>query len=139
MDYRDTAKNRRWWNSIDTQRMTALVTIETMPSMDDLVEETRTVRIKMEVCPTCDGRGKYVNPSIDSHGISPEEFAEDPDFAEQYWGYRSGMYDITCGECRGHKVVPICLDDEVNQYLEESAKAHAEMHAEYEAERRAGA
>ena len=57
---------------------------------------------KVIVCPRCDGRGSYVNPSIDAHGISPEEFHEDPDFAEDYF---RGSYDITCVECNGTNVV----------------------------------
>jgi len=140
MDHREYASDNRWWDSIDTQRLTARVTFDRYDEeIDDSVEETRTVRVRMEVCSTCDGRGQYVNPSIDSHGISREEFDEDPEFAEQYWGYRSGMYDVTCGECRGQKVVPVCLDDEVNDCLEAAAQARADMRAEYEAERRAGA
>ena len=140
MDHREYASDNRWWDSIDTQRLTARVTFDKYDEeIDDSVEETRTVRVRMEVCSTCDGRGQYVNPSIDSHGISREEFDEDPEFAEQYWGYRSGMYDVTCGECRGQKVVPVCLDDEVVKCLESAAQARAEMRADYEAERRAGA
>jgi hypothetical protein len=57
------------------------------------------------VCPTCEGEGKHVNPSIDSHGISREEFDEDPDFEEAYF---SGAYDVTCVECKGQRVVPGC-------------------------------
>lgn len=54
------------------------------------------------VCPICEGKGHYVNPSIDSQGISTEEFAEDPDFAESYV---RGDYDMTCKCCNGHNVV----------------------------------
>lgn len=54
------------------------------------------------VCPRCAGVGRHVNPAIDSHGISPEEFEEDPDFAE---GYFSGRYDVPCEECAGERVV----------------------------------
>jgi RecJ-like exonuclease len=53
---------------------------------------------KWEICPSCDGNGKHVNPAVDGHGISPEEFAEDPDFAEAYFG---GVYDVRCDECGG--------------------------------------
>ena len=38
------------------------------------------VPIKKEVCPVCEGHGIHVNPAIDSHGISSEEFWDDPDF-----------------------------------------------------------
>jgi hypothetical protein len=57
-----------------------------------------------EVCYRCDGTGKHVNPSVDGHGISREEFAEDPDFEEAYF---RGDYDVTCSECGGNRVVPV--------------------------------
>lgn len=60
------------------------------------------------VCPTCEGRGSHVNPSIDSQGLSAEDFDEDPDFREDYF---SGAYDVPCAECRGNRVVPQCADD----------------------------
>jgi hypothetical protein len=43
-----------------------------------------------------------VNPAIDCHGISAEEFAEDPDFAESY---AAGEYDQTCNKCQGRTTV----------------------------------
>ena len=60
-----------------------------------------------EVCSRCRGTGKHVNPAVDGHGISPEEFAEDPDFEEAYF---SGVYDVTCEECGGERVV-LEMDD----------------------------
>lgn len=51
------------------------------------------------ICPTCEGRGSYVNPSIDSNGLTREDFDEDPFFEEDYL---SGIYDVVCKECRGH-------------------------------------
>ena len=53
---------------------------------------------KWMICPVCEGEGSHVNPSIDAHGISPEEFHQDPDFAEAYF---SGAYDVSCKNCRG--------------------------------------
>lgn len=50
------------------------------------------------ICPTCEGEGKTVNPNIDAHGLTGEDFAEDPDFAEDYF---SGVYDIQCRCCDG--------------------------------------
>ena len=55
-----------------------------------------------EVCYRCGGTGIHVNPSIDGHGLTAEDFAEDPDFAE---AYMRGVYDVTCEECGGDKVV----------------------------------
>lgn len=50
------------------------------------------------ICPVCSGNGAHVNPNIDAHGISREEFDEDPDFREDYM---SGVYNITCATCSG--------------------------------------
>lgn len=61
------------------------------------------VPIKNEVCPTCEGRGKHVNPSIDAHGISRNEFDRDPQFEEDY---RQGVYDVKCYQCKGLRVIP---------------------------------
>jgi hypothetical protein len=77
----------------------------------ELVEDLPDrVRIKFEVCSTCNGQGKHVNPSIDSHGLSSEDFDEDPDFREEYF---SGRYDVPCYECKGERVVPT-IDKEHN-------------------------
>jgi len=59
---------------------------------------------KYEACSKCGGKGSTVNPAVDGHGISPEEFAEDPDFEE---AYHAGVYDIPCPECHGKRVVPV--------------------------------
>jgi hypothetical protein len=62
------------------------------------------------VCPRCRGNGKIVNPNVDGHGITQEEFDEDPDFKDNYF---SGVYDITCPQCKGRNVVDE-LDQENN-------------------------
>jgi hypothetical protein len=71
-------------------------------------ELTLTFPAKPVVCPTCDGRGKHVNPSIDAGGLSRDDFDDDPDFFEQY---RSGMFDVPCFECKGKNVV-LEIDEE---------------------------
>lgn len=58
--------------------------------------------VKKEVCYRCRGKGVHVNPAIDGHGISPEEFADDPDFAESYF---RGDYDVSCERCNGDRVI----------------------------------
>jgi len=68
---------------------------------------------KWDVCPTCDGKGTYVNPSIDAHGLTSDDFAEDPDFAEDYF---RGTYDVTCAECCGRRVVPFPVDEMHHAY-----------------------
>jgi hypothetical protein len=94
------------------------------------------------VCPRCAGRGSHDHPAF-SHGISPEEFQEDPEFAEQY---RAGAFDVTCSECEGQRVVPEvaeeCLDAEQRALWDRHQKhleCLADMHAAYAAERRMGA
>ena len=64
--------------------------------------ETQKLPLHRIVCPTCDGRGSHVNPSIDSHGLTADDFYEDPDFARDYM---AGAYDVVCSECGGHNVV----------------------------------
>lgn len=57
---------------------------------------------KWVVCPVCRGEGKTVNPDIDAHGLTREDFDEDPDFQESYL---RGDYDITCRACNGRTTV----------------------------------
>lgn len=66
-------------------------------------DEEMTLRIpaKYEVCHRCEGRGTHVNPSIDGNGLTASDFADDPDFAEDYFG---GRYDVRCYECNGKRV-----------------------------------
>lgn len=92
-----------------------------------------------EVCGTCDGKGKHVNPSIDAHGLSREDFDEDPGFREDYF---SGRYDIQCNECHGARVTPVVSDhapEELKRIAEKWIDDLRDMEACYEAERRMGA
>lgn len=54
------------------------------------------------LCTLCDGDGHVVNPSIDSGGITDDDFYADPEFYEDYMG---GRYDVTCPECNGQRVI----------------------------------
>lgn len=74
--------------------------------------------IKIIVCPTCSGRGKHVNPSIDAGGISADEMHDDPDFAD---AYMSGVFDQTCYQCDGRTTVP---DVDWAQLTPEQAKQY---------------
>ena len=56
---------------------------------------------KYDVCAECEGTGKHVNPAVDGHGITAEEFADDPDFRDAYF---AGRYDVTCYSCKGLRV-----------------------------------
>lgn len=84
------------------------ITVITEDEGENEVEETVSLPAKYEVCDGCGGQGTIVNPNIDSHGISPAEFAEDPDFEEAYF---SGAYDIACPECNGLRVVKVVNED----------------------------
>ena len=107
MDSRDLAALRRdIWERIDEKKMVGEIYLATGEYDDDLV----TVNLKYTVCGLCGGKGTHVNPSIDSHGLSAEDFAEDPDFAEDYF---RGVYDQSCNECHGQRVVPT-VDPERN-------------------------
>lgn len=50
------------------------------------------------ICVICDGDSTYVNPAIDSHGLSVEDLDEDPGFAEKYM---NGTYNVYCKHCGG--------------------------------------
>jgi hypothetical protein len=85
---------------------------------------------KFEVCPACKGKGSTVNPSIDSHGISAEEFYEDPDFAEEYM---SGMYDVGCYHCGGKRVIKV---PDFDKMTDEEKESWEELQREVEFDRR---
>ena len=104
MDIREYAYEGRWWRS--TTGFTAISKDEHYDSDENVVIEAgEEVSTHFEVCYVCDGRGAYVNPSIDSHGISGEEMAElGYEFKDDYL---SGVYDITCSLCEGTRVIPV--------------------------------
>lgn len=91
------------------------------------------------VCPICRGNGTHVNPSIDAGGLSAEDFAEDPDFAEDYM---SGMYDQTCNKCEGKRVVRTvdlkALPNDVRKAYVKHLREEAEYSAMVRAERARG-
>ena len=142
-------ESSKWYESFDPKRMTATMVSEcaACPHEKDCSPEhcpvddcdgvyTEEVTVKYEVCPTCEGKGKHVNPSIDCNGISAEEFAEDPDFAEDYF---RGVYDVPCAECGGRRVVPVPVDDAVLARYHKILDEEAAYQAMCAAERRMGA
>ena len=135
MDRRDTAHRERWWGHIDKHRMVTTVTILEDDDEGDYEEDIEAA-IEFEVCDLCNGKGTHVNPSIDSHGLSADDFAEDPDFAESYF---SGGYDVRCALCQGDRVVPVLVDDEIRAKVEAVLAANREIDQMMEAERRMGA
>lgn len=104
------------------------------------VETEVDVPAIFEVCPTCQGRGKHVNPEIDASGLSREDFEDDPDFARDYW---AGAYDVPCMECSGLRVVPVPdparMSPAVRKALQDDARRRADYAAERAAELRWGA
>lgn len=64
--------------------------------------------MKWVICDLCGGDGTHVNPAVDSHGLTSEDFDQDPDFAESYF---RGDYDVPCRRCEGSgKVLAEKLD-----------------------------
>ena len=109
----------------------------------EMDEEEHHLPLKYSVCPTCEGKGSHVNPSIDSNGISAEEFYEDPEFEESYF---RGTYDVQCYECSGNRVVPGIDIDKLSDEQKKIYKQYQDLlqddldfAAECEAERRMGA
>lgn len=103
----------------DEKAMTLSIVVEN----DEGEEETLTVKAAFDVCSLCRGKGTHVNPSIDAHGITCEEFDDDPDFREEYM---SGAYDVHCYECGGKRVVPVPGDDLASAFLSLNDKATLE-------------
>ena len=69
---------------------------------DNQIESEYIITTTNKLCHMCGGDGTVVNPSIDAGGLTSDDFAEDPDF---YDDYRSRVYDISCPECKGNKVI----------------------------------
>jgi len=126
-DPRTTAIDWRWWDAISDNEARLV---------DEYTESGTWVPVRFEVCPLCGGRGKHVNPSIDAHGLSRDDFDEDPAFAEAYF---RGDYDQPCTLCRGEKVVPVPLNAEVAARIETHARELGESRMEQLAEMRFGA
>lgn len=117
-DHRVRVQQNRWYESFDEAKMTVAITLEN----EEGEEETHTLSVKFEVCDTCEGKGRHVNPSIDCDGLTFEDFAEDPDFAEKYFG---GAYDVPCYECSGRRVVPVLANEADRKLL---LKRHLQKH-----------
>ena len=95
---------------------------------------------RWEVCWLCEGKGSHVNPAIDAGGLTAEDFAEDPDFADSYF---EGRYDQPCNACGGRTTVKALDRESCNAaYLEawdRQERERAQDLAEEIAERRMGA
>ncbi len=96
---------------------------------------------KFEVCGTCNGKGRHVNPSIDSHGITAEEWENDWD-DESREDYFSGAYDVQCNECKGNRVSPVVDEQNANpvhlNWYYDLLSAHRDSEREAAYERKMG-
>ena len=133
------AERGDWYTSLNAGRLIATVRLWG-DGDEDTDEEEVEVPIKFEVCDTCEGKGRHVNPSIDAGGLSREDFEQDPDFME---GYMRGDYDVTCAECHGERVVPELdrkrCDPAILKRLEAKWEEERQSRRERDAERRFGA
>ena len=135
MDIREYAHNGRWW--ADLNGFTATSKNSHYDSNENVViREGESVPVRFTVCPVCDGRGNYVNPAIDSHGLTRDDFDADPDFYEDY---RSELYHIRCEGCEGRATIPVPTNEMHVNALSATQEGIDEVDAIYEAERRMGA
>ena len=84
-----------------------------------------------QVCPHCNGEGSHVNPAVDGHGLTSDDFAEDPDFAEEYM---SGSYDVPCSRCSGERVVPVVDESALTPDQLAEWRAHLSAEQDYRSE-----
>ena len=124
---------------MDTRRMTFTFSLEN----EEGEEISYVLPVKMEVCPTCQGRGVHTNPSIDAGGIADDSDIWDDcdEYGEN--NYLSGRYDVTCHTCHGRNVVATIdregADKKVLEVWEEMERDEAEYQATCRAERLMGA
>lgn len=120
MDFRDALATFGGFSpegtQIDERRMVLVFTIEN----EDGVEVEHTLPFTFGVCPKCDGKGSYVNPSIDAHGITSDEWENEWD-DEGREDYLSGRYDMTCEECHGKRVSPVPSEPDKGSIAEHKA------------------
>jgi hypothetical protein len=129
MDRRDrVAAEGAWYERFDDKRMVAIV----LHVNDDEEEVEIEIPCTYQVCETCNGKGSHVNPSIDAHGISAEEWANDWD-EEDRETYLSGGYDQPCNECGGLRVVAAPDEQRLTEQMKEALKAaERTQHVNYE-------
>ncbi len=85
---------------------------------------------KWSVCPTCNGKGRHVNPSIDCNGLTSEDFEADPDFLDEYF---NGQYDQQCSQCNGRTTVPAVDWDAMSPELRQAYQSQLDEDADYRA------
>jgi hypothetical protein len=114
VDHRDVAASIHFPYRVDKDRKE--IYLWTIGNEGD--EEEITLSLEWALCPTCEGNGSHVNPSIDSNGITASEMRElGDDFREEYF---SGVYDIPCNQCKGEKVIPFSSDPRFEKAIQEA-------------------
>ena len=96
-----------------------ITTITTTKYHDDGSEEEVKLPAKFVLCDKCRGKGTHVNPNIDGHGITQEEWERDLS-EEEKESYLSGDYDVTCYKCNGEKVTKV-VDEKAINAVDETA------------------
>ena len=135
MDIRENAGASRWWTLINS--FTATSEDSHYDSNENVVIKAgEGIPVRFVVCNVCQGRGTYVNPAIDSHGLTRDDFDADPDFYEDY---RAGVYNIRCEGCEGRATIPVPTNEMHVNALSATQEGIDEVDAIYEAERRMGA
>ena len=130
MDHRIIATyTKNWYSRLDMGKM--LADVFYYEDQDELIEQ---VPFKMEVCPTCNGTGFYVNPNIDSNGITQDEWNYEWAHDEKE-AYISGEYDAPCATCNGNCVVPVVDQNRATQEQIALVEKVIAIHTEYAVER----
>ena len=135
-DYRvRAAEKAKWYEDFFVERMVGTVHVDNPETGEPEVVEVPAYYV---VCPTCQGKGKHTNPSIDCDGLSPED-QEDEGFI---YSYLVGHYDVACYGCNGTRVVPVIAREGVPKYvldeLDRREREEEEFLAISAAERRFG-
>lgn len=121
-DHRVTAQHTPSpWDSYNERKNLLTVEVED----EDGYEEEYEVAAEFSVCPTCEGKGSYVNPSVDADGITDwHDWSH-----EERESYMSGGYDVTCHTCKGKRVIPVPsknTDSKVLKAIEDQELRRAE-------------
>lgn len=145
-DCRVRAGQRAARRRFDAKRMVLTFAVAAIATDEDgsyESEDSEDVDLpaKYAVCPTCDGHGTHVNPSIDAGGITAGEMDDWGD--EEREGYFDGRYDVTCYDCAGARVVPEIDEDRADKALLARVQRALDDDARFDAisaaERRMGA
>lgn len=62
---------------------------------------------RFEVCGDCRGHGTHLAEGMRFHAYTEEEFRDFSEEEREAYFTRGGMFDVTCGTCKGMRVVDI--------------------------------